>query len=115
MDSSSVGHTVKAITDIMRRIYCTVHTHKFTSDTMVVSMENRPRRRSVIKLLPLISRMTSQLSVLIFKMHHVQSVLLDIIQSLLIFMFTALLKDITLAFSFDYTRNAYLKTFLFLL
>lgn len=38
-------------------------------------------------------------------MHHVQSVLLDIIQSLLIFLFTALLKDIIVAFSFDYTRK----------
>lgn len=86
-----------------------MHTHTFTNDTMVFSVKNRPRRRSVIELLPLISRMASQLSVLIFKMHHVQSVLLDIIQSLLIFLFTALLKDITLAFNFDYTRKCIFK------
>ncbi len=67
----------------------------------------------MIELLPLISRMASQLSVLIFKMNHVQSMLLDIIQSLLIFLFTALLKDITLAFIFDYTRKSIFKVVFF--
>lgn len=81
------------------------YTHTPTNDPMVVSIENRPRRRSLIELLPLISRVASQLSVLIFKMHHVQSVLLDTLQYLLIFLFTALLKDIILAFRFDYTRK----------
>lgn len=73
------------------------YTHTPTNDTMVVSIENRPRRISLIELLPLISRAASQLSVLIFKMHHAQSVLLDMLQSLLIILFSALLKDIILA------------------
>lgn len=85
-------------------------THTFTNNTMVVSIENRPRRRSLIELLPRISRVASQLPVLIFKMHHVQ-LMLDIIQSLLIFLFTALLKDIILAFGFNYTRKGKLKNF----
>jgi len=83
-------------------------THTFTNNTMVVSIENKPRRRSLIELLPRISRVASQLSVLIFKTHHVQ-LRLDIIQTLLIFLFTALLKDIVFAFDFNCTRKGKFK------